>query len=327
MDRLKVMKEKENNLYAHSHFLKTRQNAARKSLLVNSVLWREMICTWAYNVSDHFNLSRSIVAVSMNLYDRYLTTCGNKCEGRFALLCSLSTFYIAIKLHVPKSILARCNMPELSKLSRGQCHAKDIEDMERKILEALSWLVNPPLASDFIPLILNLLPPIVHPFVCQNMFELSQYLVELTVCDPFFIDSLPSVIAFAALLNVLEEDIDYLSFSLTNRAMFLQEVQHILSLNKSDLEVQRHRSRMRKLLSLQEEPIEVKEQHSSPSSVRYFDNIVDLQQLKLPNQEQHRSLRSHRRSRTSDSVDFYKVNVLRAKGTHRRISSLNAISF
>jgi hypothetical protein len=266
------MNTQEKRLYTHHSFLKTRQSAGQESLLLNSVVWRERVCVWTYNVSDHFDLSRSTVAVSMNLYDRYLATCGNQCEGRFALLCSLSTFYIAIKLHGRKSILDRCNIAELSKLSRGQCSAKEIEVKEIEILEALSWLVNPPLASDFISLILNLLPPKTHPFVHQTIFESSQYMVELTICDPYFIDTPSSVIAFAAILNVLEGDIDYLSFSSANRAMFLQEVQDILLLKQGDHELRRHRKRIHKILSSQDEIIEVKEQYkNSPSCVRDLD--------------------------------------------------------
>ena len=320
-DRLKAMKNQENRLYDHTNFLRTKQNAAQ-SLLVDSIVWREKICAWTYSVIDHFNLSRSTVAVSMNLYDRYLATCGNKCEGRFALLCSLSTLYISIKLHEPKNSLERCGISELCKLSRGQFRAKDIEDMELKILQALSWLVNPPLATDFISLVLNLLPPTVHPFVRQRIFELSQYIIELTVCDPFFIQSPASVIAFAAMLNVLEADIDCLSFSSTNRNMFLQEVQNALSLDKSDHEVRRHRKRMHNILSLQDETKEMKGP-ISPSSVRDFEDQFDEQDQKPLNQS--RSFSGHRRNPTADSIDLSRLNE-NIRG-HRRTSSDDSSDF
>ena len=318
IDRLKAMIQQEQRMYDHSNFLSTKQNAA-PSLLVDSVVWREKICTWTYSVIDHFHLSRSTVAVSMNLYDRYLATCGDKYEGRFALLCSLSTLYISIKLHEPKSTIDRCGMSQLCKLSRDQFRPKDIANMELKILHALSWLVNPPLPTDFIALILNLLPHAVHPFVRQRIFELSQYIIELTVCDPFFIQTPPSVIAFAALLNVLEEDIDYLSFSSANRHIFLQNLEDTLSLHKSDQGVRRHRKRMKNILSLQDDAKETK-QPPSPSCVRDFDDqLIEQDQKDLKN---CRSVGGHKRNPTADSVELHRLNG--TKRGHRRTSSVDS---
>ena len=257
----------------------------------------------------------------MNLYDRYFAICENKCEGKFVLLCSISTLYIAIKLHEPKSSLERCNLSELSKLSRGHFRTKDIENMELNILHSLSWLVNPPLATDFIHLVLNLPSLTSHSFVHQQVFESSQYMVELTVCDPFFIESSPSVIAFAAILNALEEDIDYLSFSSANRSKFLQEVRNALSLNEIDREVCIHRKRMQKILLLQDETMEEVKKPQSPLSVCDPGHEFDEHDQRLTNQYRH--LRGHRRSSSADNIDFSTLNENKRR-RHRRSSSVSS---
>ena len=329
-DHLEEMKKQEKwSAYANHNFFHTTQKNTPESLLIESIISREKICTWTYNVIDHFQLSRSTVALSMNLYDRYLATCGNNCEGNFLLLCSLSTLFIAIKLREPRKRLDQCNISRLSKLSRGNFRERDIEEMELKILHSLSWLVNPPLASEFIPIVLNLPSLSLHSFVRQQIFESSQYMVELTVCDPFFIESTPSVIAFAAILNALEEDIDSLSFSSANRSKFLQEMFISLSLKESDHEVCMHRERMQKILSIQKEndTIDVKKGAESPSSVCDLDYENDCEinshDENHPTTQEHRSFRGHRRYSSADSVDFSTLGD--SKRRHRRISSADSL--
>ena len=77
-----------------------------------------------------FDLSREVVAVSIDLFDRYLATQGNKCSGNLALLTSLTTLHIAIKLHDCKKI----KLSTLVNLSRGQFGTNHIEEMEWEIL-------------------------------------------------------------------------------------------------------------------------------------------------------------------------------------------------
>ena len=322
IERLKTMKRQEKRSYAHHNFLQTKR-VSGPSLLVDGIVWREKICAWTYSVVDHFVLTRSTVAVSMNLYDRYMGACGSNSKGSVALLCSLSTLFIAVKLHEPKSSLDRFNLAELCKLCRGKYQPKDIEEMELKILQTLSWLVNPPLATDFVSLLLNLLPPAVHPFVSQRMFEMSQYIVELTVCDPFFIGSPPSMIAFASILNVLEKDIDLLSFSSTNRTIFLKEMTNVLSLDRGDNEVRRHRKRMQNILSLQDDSIEDVKVPKSPSSVRDIDD--ELNESNYNCLEQCLNLKGHKRNPSADSVNFSKSS--KVNGRHRRSSSANSLDF
>ena len=133
----------------------------------------------SYSVVDHFELSRETVAISIDLFDRYLATRGNRCNGSSALLTSLTTLYIAIKLNEPKKI----KLTTLSNLSRGQFFPPDIEEMEFRILSSLDWMIHPPTVVSFVSHFLLFLPQ-VHSSVRKDIFELSRYCLLYTSPSP-----------------------------------------------------------------------------------------------------------------------------------------------
>jgi len=190
-----------------------------------NISWREKICHWSYNVVDHFDISREVVAISLKLFDRYLATCNNKCNGNLALLASLTTLHIAIKLHETKKV----KLSTLASLSRGQFNDKHIEEMEWQICTALRWKVHPPTEYSFLQQYIQLLDYCCHSNTTtphhhqvekhqpqlykleqeetlrKEILELSKYLTELCICDAFFVLYPSSIVAFAALLNVMED--------------------------------------------------------------------------------------------------------------------------
>jgi hypothetical protein len=225
IDKVEAMMRQEQTVYLYRRYIKPPPNA--KYLHEDPedmAVWREKICHWTYSVIDHFELSRKTVAVSINLFDRYLATQGNRCDGSLALLISLTTLYIAIKVHEKKKI----KLSTLTELSRSQFSGADIEEMEVKILQNLSWLVHPPTVVDFISHLLKFLPPAVSMPVRQNIFELSRYMAELSVCDPFFIEHHPSTIAFSAIINVLDGDMNRSRISAPCRSEFYKCLEHEL---------------------------------------------------------------------------------------------------
>lgn len=184
--------------------------------------WREKICYWAYSTIDYFELSRKTVAICMNLFDRYLAantraTHFDSCKipkeeeeitSRQFLLISLTILYISIKLTEPSmSRTKRIKMSTMLQLcQRPKFEKQDIFDMEIKILHSLSWLVNPPTAVDFIADFLKFLPCSVPFNLRQRLYMTSRYMAELSICDPFFMDYFPSTIAFAAVVNSIEDN-------------------------------------------------------------------------------------------------------------------------
>lgn len=215
------------------------------------MVWREKICYWTYSVVDHFDLSRRTVAISLNIFDRFLASQGNTCDGAHALLVSLTTLYIAIKAHEQKKIKL-CTLVELS---RGQFSSTQIEAIEIEILMSLKWMVHPPVPVDFISVFVKFLPPSITVHLRYNIFELSRYLVELAVCDPFLIGTSSSSIAFCAILNVLEDEMGS-DIALWSCKQMLHKSQHELNMHDIHRSIERTRERLRSILqsSNQKEP-------------------------------------------------------------------------
>jgi hypothetical protein len=191
-----------------------------------NITWREKICQWSYNVVDHFELPRELVAISLNLFDRYMATRGNVCTGNMALLASLTTLHIAIKVHADK----RIKISTLASLSRGQFGTRHIEEMEWQILSAIGWKLHPPTLFVFISHFLMVLPPEASHSVRKELFELSIYMAELSVCDSYFVKFDASTVAYAAIVNVLEE-MPYSRVSAGIRETFLRDLAHHVGLN------------------------------------------------------------------------------------------------
>ena len=161
ISRLEVMRSQEQSTYSYRNYEPpafphpTSRNNADESIPHLNSSWREKICHWSFNVIDHFDLSREVVAVSMSLFDRFLATRGNRCNGSTALLASLTTLHIAIKVNEVRKI----KLGTLANLSRGQFGPRHIEEMEWNVLTSLEWKIHPPTSMSFISHLLLLLPP------------------------------------------------------------------------------------------------------------------------------------------------------------------------
>ena len=159
-----------------------------------------------------------------------------------ALLTSLTTLHIAIKLHEVKKI----KLSTLANLSRGQFGPKDIEQMEWVILSALGWKLHPPTHYAFVTHLLLFLPQEVNTTVRKGLNELSKYLTELAVCDAYFVAVNSSTVAFAAILNVME-DMNYSKLSGGLREKFLSTLTFKVGLRHSAEDIVNARQRLRKM--------------------------------------------------------------------------------
>ena len=91
--------------------------------------WRSKICEWSYQVIDHFDYDREIVAVSLSYLDRYL--CKRPVNKRTFQLVAMTTLYLACKLYDPNKL----RMSSLIELSRGYFTEEHITAMEGSILK------------------------------------------------------------------------------------------------------------------------------------------------------------------------------------------------
>jgi hypothetical protein len=227
LSTINAMRHKEASMYRFTNFYKpvksvsTLNNPACMNIR-DDVGCRDKICNWTYSVIDHFELSRQTVAISIDIFDRYMATRGNWCDSNLALLTSLATLYIAIKVNEKKKM----KLCTLAKLSRDRFSPQDIELMETEILASLSWLVHPPTALDFISHLIKLMPLDASLKTRHDIFDMSRYVAELSVCDRYFVEHHKSTIALATILNVLEDEISYEEIPRVDRQNFLHYLTH-----------------------------------------------------------------------------------------------------
>jgi Cyclin, N-terminal domain/Cyclin, C-terminal domain len=199
--------------------------------------------SYTFPIPFSFDLSREVVGVSLNLFDRYLATLKeNRTEGNLALLTSLTTLYIAMKLNDVKKV----RLDLLANLSRGQFGANDIEAMEWTVLSALNWNVNPPTQYHFIASFLSYLPTDISPAVWKELSEHSRYLCELSVCDSYFVGVNNSTVAFAAILNVMS-DMNFSRFPGGLREKFLRDIHEQVGIPYYSESVVNSRQRLRQM--------------------------------------------------------------------------------
>lgn len=187
------------------------------------------------------------MAISLDLFDRFLATKNNVCTGSSALLVSLTTLHISVKIHDGKKV----KIATLANLSRGQFGIAHIEQMEWQILAALEWKLHPPTHYSFVYHLLQFLhlEPSTNPSLRRDVHELSRYLTELAVCDSYFIGVNNSTVAFAAILNVLDQ-ISFSRISAGIRELFLKEIAQRLGLNHRDPSVETARDRLRAMMNV-----------------------------------------------------------------------------
>lgn len=220
VDRILTMRKVETS-YCLQYFVQTA--CQEKQLAPLSESWRTKVAQWAFNVVDHFGLSRETVAVSMNIFDRYVATQGNKISGNMVLLTSLTTLHIAIKMLETQRIKASV----LANLSRDQFTVSHIEEMELKIFSALSWKLHLPTPLAFISEFLHLLPPEVTSSEQREVYELSKYLTELAVCESSFVERQNSVIAIAA-IRIIMERMNFIDLNQEANEKFVLAVSEIM---------------------------------------------------------------------------------------------------
>jgi Cyclin, N-terminal domain/Cyclin, C-terminal domain len=166
---------------------------------------RSKMAAWCYQVVDFCHFDRESVAIAMNFLDRFLaTTTGRPLlyDRAHYQLAAMTALYTSIKLNEPEAI----DPQTVSDLSKGAYSACEVEEMERVMLHALHWRVNPPTAMSFVRHLIALLPTITTvPHVYRTaVHDIAKFQTELAVTDHDFIVVPPSVVAYCAVLNALE---------------------------------------------------------------------------------------------------------------------------
>lgn len=205
---------------------------------------------WCYQVTDFCKFRREAVAISISYLDRFLSSaCPRAQQALYSKkeyqLASMTTLYIAVKLFEPMIIDASL----LAAISQGCYDEKDIIDMEKDILHALSWRMNGPIVHDFISHIMTFLPKSAYSQdddFATVLLDFARYQAEIAVSDYDLSLMSNGDIALAALLNSIE-GIDEKLFHARLRFVFLINISDETGLNPFSSSVNVARARLLEL--------------------------------------------------------------------------------
>lgn len=164
---------------------------------------RSKMAEWCFQVVDFCEFNRETCCIAMNYLDRFLATVSGttaRKDRKIFQLASMVCLYTAIKIHEPQAM----EPSMVSSLSRGTYSEEEITSMERVILSALGWQMNPPTALSFVHEYMGLMPAgMLSESERIGMLDLSKFQTELAVSDVWFQGIDPSTIALASLTNAM----------------------------------------------------------------------------------------------------------------------------
>jgi Cyclin, N-terminal domain len=200
ISRLQGMRYQEISAYTIYDYLKS----SRTTMYDVDADCRTKMAKWCYQVIDFCKFKRETAQISMSILDRYLSTD----EGSIALfdlslfqLACMTALYTAAKIHEPEVMDPKL----VSDLSRGLYTISEIEEMERDMLTAVKWRVNPPTSMAFCLEFMNMIPEeIIDDVIRNKVSELTKAQIERAVCDYKFMTVNASTLAFCSFINSLE---------------------------------------------------------------------------------------------------------------------------
>lgn len=165
---------------------------------------RKLMLKWAYNVVDYFNLNRETAAMAMSYSDRFLQTEFGpeflKDTDKYQILCIVS-LYLAVKVHETASLAPKVFV----EIGHGHYTENDIVEMERLLLTALRYRVNPPTALSFVRLFLDLIPDTeLNRGMKATAYMLARAQTERAVGDYAMLEVQASKVGFASVQNSME---------------------------------------------------------------------------------------------------------------------------
>lgn len=201
---------------------------------------RERMCEWCYRVCDsgELPLTRDMVAVSFSFLDRFLDLQPVGCDRASFKLAVVTSFYIATKILSSKQV----SISSLVALGRGTFSFYQVQEMEKVLLSALEWRLNPPTVQISLENFRSLFPKTISPGIIDAIYQRATFFAELVIYDHCFVSSSRYVLAVACLLNAME-------FIEAKQELDGQEKQSLASFEAvlcMDLDSKRvHRTRMR----------------------------------------------------------------------------------
>jgi hypothetical protein len=143
-------------------------------------------------------MDRDLVFIAMSFFDRYLSR--YHVDETLTQLVAMTCLYLAVKVHSSKKI----SISSIVSLSRGVFRLDQVVKMEMCILKSLNWHLNPPTPTTFIDILQPLMLELTEDEdAVAEIKDIAKYLLELSVCDSYFINKNASLIAYAAIIAAM----------------------------------------------------------------------------------------------------------------------------
>jgi hypothetical protein len=163
---------------------------------------RFQMCEWCYQIIDHCGFDKETASIAMNILDRFLECTPWALMDMSAFqLAAITALYTSIKIHESQAIAVE----SMVVLSRDAYTEEQIEAMERMMLEATKWLLNPPTATAFgwrMARMISSMDEMRFPFA--TLLELANVQLEAAVRDFGVGTMTQSLVAIGAIMNGLE---------------------------------------------------------------------------------------------------------------------------
>lgn len=177
-------------------------------------------------VVDHYSFDRESATVAMSYFDRMIwksTACSNDKQPNYELL-AVTCLYTAVKLNEHRN--KRGMLEALVHMSRRRFTVGDITSMEFTMLKTLSWFLNPVTPQSFAQRFLELFPRScchVDRAQVQKVYDMSCYIIELSLFDAELMKKKPSAIAIAA-IKIALQGADSSKVSLKSQTLFVKNL-------------------------------------------------------------------------------------------------------
>ena len=193
--------QEENAYLIDDYFLDVPAQSSNGLLAVDADA-REQIAVWFLRIVQAIDCSVHIAEISLSCLDRFVSTE----NGRIILLdrsqyqlAALTALYSSVKTHNESAL----TLDIVVKLARDEFNKSDIEAMERRMLDAIRWRVNPPTTSDFLRIYLKMsrVWNWLDTSTQDIILELVDYQINLSIIEYEISITKASHIAMASLLN------------------------------------------------------------------------------------------------------------------------------
>lgn len=145
------------------------------------------------------DMDRDLVFIAMSFFDRFLSR--YQVDETLTQLVAMTCLYLAIKVHSSKKI----SIASIVSLSRGVFRLDQVVKMELCVMKSLNWYLNPPTPSTFVDVLSPIMGEITNDEdITAEIKDNAKYLLELSVCDGYFVSKHPSLIGHAAIIVAMK---------------------------------------------------------------------------------------------------------------------------